>query len=261
MNAVDPKTQREVAIQREYYAKSAHEYDARHLNEDGGHSLALQFMLSVIQYFGIRSILDVGSGTGRVLLKIKSEIPYVKLVGIEPSEELRRVGHSKGLLETELIDGDAMNLAFSDGSFDLVCEFGALHHMPAPSKAVSEMLRVSRDLILISDCNSFGQGSWASRLLKQSIDAVGLWPLADLIKTKGKGYSISEGDGLSYSYSVFSDYRQIKEKCRSIHMMNNVDASPNLYRSAEHVSLLGIKGPQQPQLHRRVEAPIQAGKL
>jgi ubiquinone/menaquinone biosynthesis C-methylase UbiE len=134
-----------------------------------------------------------------------------------------------------------MNLAFKDGSFDLVCEFGALHHIPKPSRAVAEMLRVARKAVFISDCNNFGQGSGISRLIKQSMNAVGLWPVANLIKTKGKGYSLTEGDGLAYSYSVFNDYKQISRECQAVHLLNTINARPNLYRTASHVALLGIK--------------------
>jgi hypothetical protein len=77
--------------------------------------------------------------------------------------------------------------------------------------------------------------------MKQSINAVGLWRLADLIKTKGSGYTISEGDGLAYSYSVFNDYKQISRECKAVHMLNTTDGGPNLYRTASHVALLGIK--------------------
>jgi ubiquinone/menaquinone biosynthesis C-methylase UbiE len=230
-----------IDIQRAYYADTAHKYDDLHLSEYDEHSFALQFMISVLEPLGIRSILDVGSGTGRVLLRIKEQIPNYTAVGIEPSLELRSVGRAKGLSDTELIDGDAMSLAFSDGSIDLVCEFGALHHIPEPSKAVTEMLRVSRKAIFISDCNNFGQGGKVSRLIKQTINGVGLWPLADLIKTKGKHYSISEEDGLFYSYSVFNDYREIAKKCKSVHILNTSTAEANLYRTASHVALLGIK--------------------
>jgi hypothetical protein len=38
------------------------------------------------------------------------------------------------------------------------------------------------------------------RLAKQSIHELRLWPLANFIKTRGKGYTISDGDGLFYSY-------------------------------------------------------------
>jgi ubiquinone/menaquinone biosynthesis C-methylase UbiE len=177
------------------------------------------------------------------LIGIKKKLPGIEAVGIEPSAELRAIGYSKGLSETELINGDAMKLAFGNGTFDLVCEFGALHHIPEPSKAVSEMLRVSRKAIFISDCNNFGQGSKRARLLKQGVNAARLWPLADLIKTKGKGYTISEGDGLAYSYSVFNDLKQIKNACKSVHFLNTTDSGPNLYRTASHVALLGIRDP------------------
>ena len=233
--------ERATEIQRAYYAETAHRYDEMHVHEVGEHSFALRFMLSIVEYFGIRSVLDVGSGTGRGLLKIKLEKPDLRILGIEPSVELREVGYTKGLLESELIDGDAMNLPFDDGSFDLVCEFGALHHIPSPAVAVSEMLRVSRDVIFISDCNNFGQGSKLSRLSKQAINALRLWSFVDRVKTQGRGYTVSEGDGLAYSYSVFNNYKQIRKKCKSIHLLNTAGAGPNLYRTASHVALLGVK--------------------
>jgi len=241
MRTIGTERLREVQIQRAYYAQTARLYDDMQVHENDPHSFALRFMISVIDYLEIRSILDVGCGTGRGLHKISREMPGISIVGVEPSAELREVGHAKGLLKTQLIDGDAMNLDFGDGSFDLVCEFGALHHIPLPSKAISEMLRVSRKAIFISDCNNFGQGSGFSRLLKQGINAFGLWPLADWIKTRGRRYIISEGDGLSYSYSIFNDYKQIKEKCECVHLLNTADAGPNLYRTSTHMARLGIK--------------------
>ena len=236
-------SQKAIRLQRTYYAETAQRYDHMHIRDDVDpeQKFALQFMISAASHLGIQSILDVGSGTGRVLSELKAALPGVRIVGIEPSPELRKIGNSKGLSEAQLIDGDAMNLPFGDGTFDLVCEFAVLHHIPLPSKAISEMLRVSRKAIFISDCNNFGQGRAVSRLLKQAINAVGLWPLANLVKTKGKGYSISEGDGVAYSYSVFNDYRRIKETCAAVHMLNTQDAGPNIYRTAPHVALLGIK--------------------
>jgi ubiquinone/menaquinone biosynthesis C-methylase UbiE len=233
-----------VYIQRAYYARTAGTYDEMHdaYEDNHGYTLAEHFMISVVEHLGIRSILDIGCGTGRVIQRIKEKMPNVKILGIEPSRELRDAAYEKGLSKAEVADGDAMNLAFGDGSVDLVCEFGVLHHIATPSKAVSEMLRVSRKAIFITDNNNFGEGSKYFRLLKQAINAAGLWRFVDWIKTGGKGYSITELDGLAYSYSVFNDYKQIARSCQSVHMLNTVNSGPNLYRTASRVAMLGIKG-------------------
>jgi hypothetical protein len=103
------------------------------------------------------------------------------------------------------------------------------------------MLRVASKAVFISDSNNFGQGGFLGRTVKQTLRSLRLWPLADFVKTRGKGYLISEGDGLAYSYSVFSNYEQISASCQSVHVLNTVPAGKNPYRSASHVALLGIK--------------------
>jgi ubiquinone/menaquinone biosynthesis C-methylase UbiE len=237
------KVSNEVQVQRDYYAETAVLYDKMHVNPHGKdeHYLAMAFMLSAIEYFEIQSVLDIGSGTGRALKYLKNRKPELRIVGVEPVGELRQIGHEKGLSEDELVDGDATRLGFSDGAFDLVCEFGVLHHIKHPEHAVSEMLRVANKAIFISDSNNFGQGSLVARSIKQLINAFGLWPVADFIKTKGKGYTISEGDGLSYSYSVFNNYEDIKRNCKNIHLLNTTAGQINPYRTSSHVALLGIK--------------------
>jgi ubiquinone/menaquinone biosynthesis C-methylase UbiE len=197
-------------------------------------------MAPMIEFFDIGSVLDIGSGTGFALLKLKEKMPHVRVVGVEPSPAQRVVGYRKGLSETELVDGDAMRLAFEHGPFDLVCEFGALHHISRPELAISEMLRVASKAIFISDSNNFDQGGKFSRFTKQAINTMGLWPVVNLIKTKGKGYTLSAADGLSYSYSVFTNYRQISKRCKELYLLNTANGGPNLYRTSAHVALLGI---------------------
>jgi ubiquinone/menaquinone biosynthesis C-methylase UbiE len=109
-----------------------------------------------------------------------------------------------GLTSDELRDGNALSLEFPSASIDLVCAFGVMHHIRMPSRAIAEMLRVARKAIVISDSNNFGQGSLLVRRTKQMFNLFGLWSFVDLIKTGGKGYRFSEGDGVAYSYSVFN---------------------------------------------------------
>jgi ubiquinone/menaquinone biosynthesis C-methylase UbiE len=212
-----------------------------HVNKRDGHFFALAFLVATLDHLDISSILDIGSGTGRAIQFIKERRPDIRIVGIEPVEELRRQGYARGLSENDLVEGDANRLIFQSSEFDLVCEFGMLHHVRRPGTVISEMLRVARKAIFISDSNNFGQGSFASRSLKQAANLLGLWKLVNFLKTRGKGYTFSKGDGLVYSYSVFNNYKQIKSQCDSVHLLNTGDAKINPYTSAAHVTLLGVK--------------------
>jgi len=234
-------TSNQIEIQRRYYADTATQYDAMHVDARDEHSFALAVMMGLIEHFGIRSVLDVGSGTGRAITYIKKRMPGLRVVGVEPVAELREIGYRQQLSRDELVPGDACALPYRDGEFDLVCEFAVLHHIPRPADAVKEMLRVAGKAIFISDSNNFGQGSAVGRMFKQSVHALGLWKIADLIKTRGKGYTISEADGLAYSYSVFDNYRQVRNACREIYTFNTRNAGTNPYRTAGQVAVWGSK--------------------
>lgn len=202
---------KEVEIQRQYYAQTASFYDEMHLAKDQEQILALHLLAGYIEFYQIRSVLDVGAGTGRTVLWLKNRFPELVVKGIEPVTALREQGYKKGILPEDLLDGDAYKLPFPENSFELVCEFAVLHHVREPEKMIREMSRVASKMVCISDCNFMGQGSSLLRLLKYAIFSLSLWPVADWIKTKGKGYSISEGDGLAYSYSVYQNLPALRQ--------------------------------------------------
>jgi ubiquinone/menaquinone biosynthesis C-methylase UbiE len=234
--SVDLETQ----VQRAYYKQTAREYDAQHVSENDEHRFAIRVLDAIVDCYHVQSILDIGAGTGRVARYFQERYPHIRVVSVEPVTELREIGYANGLPPQNLIDGDVHNLAFKDDEFDLVCEFAVLHHLRNPARAVDEMMRVAKIGIFISDSNNFGQGSLLARVAKQLLNALGLWKVADLIKTRGKGYSISEGDGLAYSYSVFNNYRQIARKCDT-YLFNTHPAGINPYRTAADIALFGLK--------------------
>jgi ubiquinone/menaquinone biosynthesis C-methylase UbiE len=232
----------EINIQRDYYKKTSNQYNKMHTaDETGEHFFALSCLAGLTDYLKIKSILDVGAGTGRSIKYLKKICPKIKIIGIEPVKELREIAYAEGISRDELIDGDATNINFKNLEFDLVCEFGVLHHIKNHKLAVDEMLRVSKKGIFISDTNNFAQGSIIKRSIKQILHTLRLWKFVYFVKTKGKGYTFSEGDGLAYSYSIFENYKQIKSHCSSVHIINTLEADINLYRTATHIALLGIK--------------------
>ena len=231
----------DTARQRAYYERTADHYEAMHVCAGDEHGLALALFAGIARRNGARAVLDVGAGTGRALELLGAELPATRLVGIEPSEALRGVGHAKGLSEDQLIGGSGEALPFADDAFDFVIETGMLHHVPDPAKVVAEMVRVARLGVMISDSNKFAQGGWALRKVKALIDMAGLWKPFIWLQTRGKMAKWSEGDGLFYSYSVFNNYAQIAQACTSVHVMNTFDGGLDPYRSASNVALLGLK--------------------
>ena len=78
-------------------------------------------------------------------------------------------------------------------------------------------------------------------LAKERAGCLSLWRVADWVKTAGRGYSVSQGDGIAYSYSVFNDWPEIRRRCRIVHVVNTDGAGINPYRTAAHVAVLGLK--------------------
>jgi ubiquinone/menaquinone biosynthesis C-methylase UbiE len=229
----------EVDRQRTYYEATADSYDDAHVERE--HVVALHLLAGYIELASIQSVLDVGAGTGRAMRFLKTRFPNLRVKGIEPVEALRRKGHAQGIPKPDLIDGDGACLPFPDRSFDLVCEFAVLHHVRNPETVVAEMTRVADKMVAISDCNFMGQGGSWLRRAKRNLWAVGLWPAATFVKTYGKGYTWSDGDGVAYSYSVCQNLKQIRDKWEDINFVGtgrNVDRYARTLIGAGHVLLV-----------------------
>jgi len=197
-------------IQREYYRRTAAAYDDLHVAECREHEEALLRVAAYIRAMDARSVLDVGAGTGRALSFLRGQLnPEVRLHGIEPVPELIAQARNKGIGPESLSEGDGASLPFADSEFDVVLETGVLHHVAEPVNVLADMMRVARRAIFVSDSNRFGQGSIAARLVKLGLCRMGLWRAFTLVRTRGRGYMVSNGDGLFYSYSVYDNLEQI----------------------------------------------------
>jgi ubiquinone/menaquinone biosynthesis C-methylase UbiE len=231
----------DVEVQRDYYTRTAAEYDSMHVDDGDEHYRALDWLSNLIAQNRFTSLLDIGSGTGRALRYLKERHP-IRYLGVEPVDALRNAGYAKGLAADELVDGNALALDFPADSFDVVCEFGVLHHIKDHRAAVAEMCRVAKHGVFLSDSNNFGQGSKLTRFVKQSINAFGLWPAFDLMRTRGKGHHWSEGDGLFYSYSLINDLPVLQRKFPKLHFLSTMASTgPDLYRHASHLAVFATR--------------------
>jgi ubiquinone/menaquinone biosynthesis C-methylase UbiE len=191
-------------LQRSYYEESAASYDDLHVSPEDEHSRALKHISALLDLVGITSILDVGCGTGRGIKFFLVSRPGIRVHGIEPVQALIKQGIERNGIPMDLITcGRGECLPFPDQSFDAVLELGVLHHVERPDLIVKEMMRVARKAVFLSDGNRFACGSIFSRLAKLSLYKLRLFRPAYLLKTLGRGYRFSEGDGVAYSFSVY----------------------------------------------------------
>ncbi len=91
--------------------------------------------------------LDVGTGTALIPIELCRTTPGARVVGIDLAASMLALGRRNveraGLtaaIELRLVD--AKVLPFPDGSFRCVASNSIVHHIPDPSPALGEMLRV-----------------------------------------------------------------------------------------------------------------------
>lgn len=199
-------------MRTDYYTQTASEYDRWHVRPGDAHFVALKYLSGLLPTLGAKTVLDVGCGTGRALRHLSRRHPNLEVIGVEPEEALRRIAiEQHHTPEHMVLAGDGRHLPFADRSFDVVCEFGVLHHVATPRDVTAEMLRIARRAVVISDENRFAYGSMPERVLKLILWKLGLFGAFYFLKTRGKGYRYSAEDGIAYSYSVFDALPQLSE--------------------------------------------------
>jgi ubiquinone/menaquinone biosynthesis C-methylase UbiE len=197
-------------IQQAYYERTASQYDDMHVScEIREHNAALEFINLLCDRFKLKTLLDVGAGTGRGVRFFQDRGREVR--GVEPVKALIEQAEMRGVPKGLIVQGTGYSLPFEDECFDAVFECGVLHHVAEPSRVVSEMKRVAKRAVFLSDDNRFGHGRRAVRMLKLALYKSKLWTVTKFIQTRGKMYGITEGDGLAYSYSVFDSYEELAE--------------------------------------------------
>ncbi len=123
-----------------------------------GVPLVIRKHVSLIHMKEGDSLLDVGCGTGEVLLQVHREFgERTSLQGIDPSSDILRVARRKlrACSNTRVESGIGEGLSFPDNSFDWVVSCLTLHHLPLDAKRlmIGECHRVLRPSgrLLISD--------------------------------------------------------------------------------------------------------------
>lgn len=97
-----------------------------------------------------RTILDVGTGTGRAALLMAEQ--GARVTGVDASSEMLAVARERAQATHAVVEfstGDAHALAFPDRSFDVAVSLRVLMHTPRWGLCVDELCRVSRERVIV----------------------------------------------------------------------------------------------------------------
>ena len=103
------------------------------------------FLTNFVDMYGLKGkkVLDIACGTGVLTEQFARMGADVTAVDLTPKAvELTKKRLSLYGLTANVIEGDAQKLPFDDNSFDFVCAWGCLMHMPETEIAISEINRV-----------------------------------------------------------------------------------------------------------------------
>ena len=130
---------------RRYFAENAADWDtirALHVADNAVEAA----MLSTLGDRQFDSLLDLGTGTGR-LLELLAPL-YARAVGVDASADMLAVARANldraGLANAQVRLGDIQHLPFPRNSFDVVTIHQVLHYLDEPERAIAEAARVLR---------------------------------------------------------------------------------------------------------------------
>jgi 2-polyprenyl-3-methyl-5-hydroxy-6-metoxy-1,4-benzoquinol methylase len=165
-------------------------------------------LVSAARLTGTERVLDIATGPGYIAEAFANKSREV--LGMDLTEAMLDIARARteehGVKNISFRVGDAQNLPFDEGEFDVVVCRLALHHVQQPAKVVNAMARVCRrdGMVLVEDiygsehsARAAYQDSWAILRDPSHVRALPLSELLHIFRDAGlETESVSTADDL-----------------------------------------------------------------
>ncbi|HJH54464.1 MAG TPA: class I SAM-dependent methyltransferase, partial [Brachyspira hyodysenteriae] len=150
-------------LSKEHFNKQASIYDEKdtiYYSKYG--KISCNYVSEYLKNIDYNKLLDIGSGTGYLINKLKKYKATAEFYGLDLSEEMINISKSKNIKDAEFILGSANKLPFNDNTFDIVTCIQSFHHYPYPDEAMKEVYRVLKKggIYILSDTGVGGIAAW-----------------------------------------------------------------------------------------------------
>ena len=151
----------DAAVTTELYARSGFHYEA----EVGNLTTTYGRYLSELERLGVRkeALLEIGCGNG-FLLEEAIRRGYTVVRGVEPSADA--VAQAPPSVRDGIVVDIMRPGLFQEGTFDAICLFQVLDHLPDPGSVLEESLRLLRPGGMVL-CLNHDIGALSARLLRE----------------------------------------------------------------------------------------------
>ena len=124
-----------------FWDKNAGRYDRFMRKDAAAYAQLYELLRPVVRH---KTVLELATGTGLIAKNIVSSAAHIEATDASPEMilEAKRHNHSAKL---HFSVQDMFCLPYADKSFDVVIAANALHIVPEPEKALSEIRRVLKD--------------------------------------------------------------------------------------------------------------------
>lgn len=126
---------------KNFWDKNAGRYDRFMRKDAAAYERLYELLRPVVRH---RTVLELAAGTGLIAKNIVNSAAYIEATDASPEmiAEAKRDNRSAKL---HFSVQDMFRLPYADGSFDVIIVANALHIVPEPEKALSEIRRVLKD--------------------------------------------------------------------------------------------------------------------
>ena len=124
-----------------FWDKNAGRYDRFMRKDAAAYERLYELLRPVVRH---RTVLELAAGTGLIAKNIVNSAAHIEATDASP-EMIAQAKRDNRSAKLHFSVQDMFRLPYADGSFDVVIVANALHIVPDPEKALSEIRRVLKD--------------------------------------------------------------------------------------------------------------------
>ena len=190
---------------KNFWDKNAGRYDRFMRKDAAAYAQMYELLRPVVRH---KSVLELATGTGLIAKNIINDASDIEAT--DASAEMiaaARRGAQSAKLHFSV--QDMFNLPYTDGSFDVVIAANALHIVPEPEKALSEIRRVLKDDgVLIAPTFTHADNAFFGRVKAFFMKLAGFplhsrWTSADYLSfLRENGWTVRKSAALKASFPL-----------------------------------------------------------